>query len=226
MPVAAPSLPATSPATASVPSGVVVPTSDLEGMASYYAEPYNGRPTANGEIFNTYEQLTAAHRTLPFNTMVRVTNKTNGQEVDVRINDRGPFIDGRVIDLSVAAAKKIDMVRAGVVPVKLTIIKAGTVAAARPVSGSKNPPSNPPSSPPSNQPWFAVQVGAFANEQAAQDLKKRLERKFSGVSVQTLAGSQTVYRVRVGHEQDLQAAEKLAQQLRKESLDSFVVRGN
>jgi rare lipoprotein A len=225
VPVAAPSLPASPSATtstASVSTGSFVPKSDLEGIASYYAEPYNGRPTANGEIFNTYEQLTAAHRTLPFNTMVRVTNKTNGQEVDVRINDRGPFIDGRVIDLSVAAAKKIDMVRAGVVPVKLTIIKAGTVAAAKPVSGAKNPPSSSPS----NQSWFAVQVGAFSNEQAAQDLKKRLERKFSGVSVQTLAGSQTVYRVRVGHEQDLQTAEKLAQQLRKESLDSFVVRGN
>jgi hypothetical protein len=67
--------------------------------------------------------MTAAHKTLPFNTMVRVTNQNNGKHVDVRINDRGPFINGRVIDLSLAAAQKIDMVRAGIVPVKLKVIR-------------------------------------------------------------------------------------------------------
>jgi rare lipoprotein A len=197
----------------SISSTASVPGSDLEGLASYYAEPYNGRPTASGEIFKTYDQLTAAHRTLPFNTVVRVTNKTNGQAVDVRINDRGPFVDGRVIDLSVAAARKIDMVRAGVVPVQLTILKPGMVPAA----------SVPASS---DHTWFAVQVGAFATEQSADDLKKRLEKKFSGVSVETFNSVQTVYRVRVGREPDLQSAQKLASQLRKESLDSFVVRVN
>src|SRR6516162_2434091 len=119
------------PQPAAVPSSV--PSSELEGLASYYAEPYHGRKTANGEIFDTYQGMTAAHRTLPFNTMVRVTNKTNGRQVDVRINDRGPFVQGRVIDLSVKAAREIDMMRAGTAPVKLTILKqAVAVAASQP----------------------------------------------------------------------------------------------
>ena len=117
---------------------------DLEGLASYYAEPYHGRKTASGEIFDTYKDLTAAHRTLPFNTMVRVTNKTNGRQVDVRINDRGPFVSGRVIDLSVRAAREIDLVRPGVAPVKLTVLKTGESAQLQP---------------------FAVQVGAFESRE-------------------------------------------------------------
>src|SRR5271165_6580592 len=78
------------------------------GVASWYGHPYHGRPAADGEIYDM-EKLVAAHRTLPFNTWVRVTNLTNGKTVDVRITDRGPFIDGRVIDLSHAAARAIDM---------------------------------------------------------------------------------------------------------------------
>jgi rare lipoprotein A len=102
--------------------------SELEGLASYYAEPHNGRPTANGEVFDTYQALTAAHRTLPFNTVVRVQNQANGKEVEVRINDRGPFVAGRIIDLSLRAARAIDLVRTGVARVKLKIISQGTVA--------------------------------------------------------------------------------------------------
>jgi len=104
----------------------------LEGFASYYAEPYHGRRTASGEIFDSYRGLTAAHRTLPFNTLVRVTNKKNGREVDVRINDRGPWVQGRVIDLSVRAARQIDLVRAGVVPVKLKVLSQQAVKAPTP----------------------------------------------------------------------------------------------
>jgi peptidoglycan lytic transglycosylase len=110
--------------TASRPSAS---SSELEGLASYYAEPHHGRRTASGEVFDTYRAMTAAHRTLPFNTVVRVQNKSNGKEVEVRINDRGPFIDGRIIDLSLRAARALDMIRAGVVRVKLKIISQGTV---------------------------------------------------------------------------------------------------
>jgi rare lipoprotein A len=92
------------------------------GEASYYAGEFHGRTAASGERFNMY-QLTAAHRTLPMGTRVRVTNLRNGRDVVVRINDRGPFVQGRVIDLSYAAAKKVDMVTAGVVPVKLEILR-------------------------------------------------------------------------------------------------------
>ena len=100
--------------------------SELEGFASYYAEPYHGRRTASGEVFDTYKAMTAAHRTLPFHTVVRVQNTANGKEVEVRINDRGPFIAGRIIDLSVRAARVIDMLRPGVVLVKLQILSQST----------------------------------------------------------------------------------------------------
>ncbi len=91
-----------------------------DGFASYYADRYHGRRTANGERFDV-RKLTAAHRTLPFGTVVRVTHATNGRSVVVRINDRGPFVAGRVIDLSPAAARQLDMLRAGLVPVRLEI---------------------------------------------------------------------------------------------------------
>jgi rare lipoprotein A len=94
------------------------------GMASWYGGNFNGRKTANGEIYNMNE-MTAAHKTLPFGTLVRVTNTRNGDTVDVRINDRGPFVGGRVIDLSRAAASDIGVTASGVAPVKLTILGKG-----------------------------------------------------------------------------------------------------
>jgi len=91
------------------------------GIASWYGVPYDGRRTASGEIYDM-RQLTAAHRTLPFNTWLRVTNLTNGKRVDVKVNDRGPFVQGRVIDLSLGAASEIDMVRQGTAKVRLKVI--------------------------------------------------------------------------------------------------------
>lgn len=88
------------------------------GLASYYSESYNGKKTANGEFYYSSE-LTAAHKKLPFNTKVKVTNLSNGKTVKVRINDRGPYVEGRIIDLTRAAAKKIDMLTDGVVKVKI-----------------------------------------------------------------------------------------------------------
>ena len=91
--------------------------------ASYYSYEFGGRKTANGEIFNPAE-LTAAHKTLPFGTKVKVTNVDNGKSVIVRINDRGPFIKGRSIDLSYAAAEKIEMVEKGVAEVEIVVLSA------------------------------------------------------------------------------------------------------
>lgn len=88
------------------------------GIASYYAESYNGKKTANGEIFHS-SAMTAAHKKLPFGTKVRVTNLANGKTVKVRVNDRGPFVAGRIIDLTSKAAKKLDMLAAGVTKVKI-----------------------------------------------------------------------------------------------------------
>lgn len=97
----------------------------LYGKASYYGPKFHGRKTANGEVFNQYA-LTAAHKTLPFGTVCRVINLDNGKSVIVRINDRGPFIKGRIIDLSYGAAKRIDGIIAGVMNVKIEILKYGT----------------------------------------------------------------------------------------------------
>lgn len=99
----------------------VKPTKVLHGKASYYYGRWIGRKTANGEIYRAND-VTAAHKTLPFNTRVRVTNLRNNKSVTVRINNRGPYIKGRIIDLSIAAARQIEMTKAGVVHVKVEVL--------------------------------------------------------------------------------------------------------
>ena len=96
-------------------------------MASWYGIPYDGRTTSSGETFDMHA-LTAAHRTLPFNTWLEVTNLDNGKRVEVRINDRGPFVQGRIIDLSMGAADRIGMVRAGLAKVRLKVINPPAAA--------------------------------------------------------------------------------------------------
>ena len=103
-------------------SGKVLLT--LEGVASYYAHDFNGKQTSNGETFNM-NAFTAAHRTFPFGTKVRVTNLENNKVVIVRVNDRGPFKEGRIMDLSMGAAKEIDLFRNGTAHVKLEVIEWG-----------------------------------------------------------------------------------------------------
>lgn len=93
----------------------------LHGKASFYGGKWHGRKTANGEIYNQ-NSMTAAHKTLPFNTRVRVTNLKNGRSVVLRINNRGPFKPGRIIDVSVAAANQLGMVKSGVVPAKVEVL--------------------------------------------------------------------------------------------------------
>lgn len=97
---------------------------EQEGMASWYGLEYHGRTTASGERFNQ-NAMTAAHKELPFGTVVKVTNQLNGRDIAVRINDRGPFIPGRIIDLSRKAARKLDMIEPGVVPVKIRVLEWG-----------------------------------------------------------------------------------------------------
>lgn len=107
---------------APLPAGAQVEEGhELEGYASWYAGKFQGRTTANGETFDT-NQLTAAHKTLPFGTVLEVTHEANGRSVTVRINDRGPFVAGRVIDLSRAAAEAIDMTAEGIARVRLRIV--------------------------------------------------------------------------------------------------------
>ncbi len=92
------------------------------GTASYYADKFHGRKTSSGEVYS-HRRLTAAHRTLPFGTRIRVTNLKNRRRVVVRVNDRGPFRKGRILDLSLAAARELDMVRAGTARVKIEVVK-------------------------------------------------------------------------------------------------------
>jgi len=96
----------------------------VTGYASYYADDFDGKQTANGETFNMYE-LTAAHKTYPFNTMLRVTNLSNNKSIIVRVNDRGPFVDDRIIDLSLGAAMQLDMLNSGVQKVRIEVIEWG-----------------------------------------------------------------------------------------------------
>jgi rare lipoprotein A len=113
--------------------GTSVPTRDLPvtgteriqtGIASYYADQYHGRPTASGEIFDMHK-LSAAHRTLPLGTRVRVTNLRNKKTIELIINDRGPFIKGRILDVSYRAAQELDFVAEGTTPVRIEVLEYG-----------------------------------------------------------------------------------------------------
>lgn len=110
------------PATAQAINSKILSAKSQKGTASFYARDFHGRRTANGETFNM-EKLTAAHPTLPFGTFVRVTNLSNGKDVVVRINDRGPYVKGRIIDLSKSAAREIGLLRPGIAEVKVEPLK-------------------------------------------------------------------------------------------------------
>ena len=108
------------------PSTGAAPSSawDEEGIASWYGKKFDGRRTANGERYDMYG-ISPAHKTLPFGTVVLVRNMNNGRELKVRINDRGPFVAGRIIDLSYGAARKLDMIRDGIAPVRIRVVHGG-----------------------------------------------------------------------------------------------------
>ena len=173
------------------------------GYASWYGDPYHGRRAASGEIYDKYK-LTSAHRTLPFGTQVKVTNLENGRTVIVRINDRGPFVKGRIVDLSLAGAREIQMVGPGTALVRLEVISASS---------------------PSDPVQYAVQVGAFRDRSNAERLAKDMRRRFGDASIEGYrSNGQTFYRVRVRVHSTLTEANKLALQLGREELPSFVVR--
>ncbi|MBP5446646.1 MAG: septal ring lytic transglycosylase RlpA family protein [Treponema sp.] len=142
-------------------------------VASYYADKYHGRKTSNGEVFNMYD-LTAAHKTLPFNTKVKVTNLSNGKSVIVRINDRGPFVKGREIDLSKAAAVKIGMIKSGTAKVSLEIIGDSGSSSQNVSQGQKAGASDVPSASDfaksaqaANYDRWNIQLGAFSSRKNA-----------------------------------------------------------
>jgi rare lipoprotein A len=163
-----------------------------EGKASWYGAPFHGRQASNGETYDMYK-FTAAHRTLPFNTMVRVTNTTNGKSTTVRITDRGPFVDNRIIDLSYAAAKQIESIGPGVVTVQLEILSA----------------IDP------NDGTFTIQVGAFHDRANAERLQRRLSAAYPSVAIQSFESAKggSFYRVHVGKISGEDAAKKMSEEL-------------
>jgi len=175
------------------------------GIASWYGPGFHGRRTANGEVFDQHE-MTAAHPSLPLGTRVIVTNLRNGRAVEVRINDRGPFVGGRCIDLSYAAARTIGMIGPGTAPVRVEVLGTG----AAPARGWTPAPAPPPLRPQAER-WvppdafvlpaatYAVQVAALSDPARAEHLRMRLAARFPEAFVSPLeAGAGRYYRVRLG----------------------------
>jgi len=166
-----------------------------KGIASWYGEPYHGRRTASGEVYDMHD-MTAAHKTLPFGTVVKVDRRDTGADVTVRINDRGPFIQGRIIDLSYAAAKVIDLDIDGVAPVKIKVV------------GREDTAATPPPSAPSveSEGCFWVQVAAFGEVSNARRAQGALAG--AGETAVVLEGVDALYRVRLGPFTDTKDAER------------------
>jgi peptidoglycan lytic transglycosylase len=162
------------------------------GIASWYGKKFHGRKTSNGEIYDMYA-MSAAHKTLPLGTWVRVHNKKNGKEIDVRINDRGPFIQGRIIDLSYKAANTLGIVADGTAPVEIIALgersekkkHTGVAVTYKPADFYTGN--------------FTFQVGAFKDRKNALRLKQKLDKSYRNAHITTWKNGEDIfYRVRVG----------------------------
>jgi rare lipoprotein A len=187
-----------------------------EGIASWYGEQFHGRRTSNGEIYDM-NGISAAHKTLPLGTYVRVVNLANHRSLDVRINDRGPFVRGRIIDLSYGAAVKLGVAEPGTAPVE--IVALGTPA---PGSTGAQPAYVPADYYNGN---FTFQVGAFLDRENARRLIARLNGRYENAHIVTYDDGQRVfYRVRVGRCTTLDAADRYERSLANEGFsDVFTV---
>jgi rare lipoprotein A len=169
------------------------PGATQEGTASWYGPGFHGNRTSSGEIYDQYD-LTAAHPTLPLGTRVSVTNLQNGREVEVRVNDRGPFVKSRAIDLSYAAARSLGLLGPGTAPVRIEVLGNESVRLA-PVT-------------------YTIQVGSFTSRDNAMRLLSTLAQRFDDVYVATLEGaSGRYYRVRLGRFERRDEAERLARRV-------------
>jgi rare lipoprotein A len=177
------------------------------GMASWYGPPYAGRKGADGKVYDQ-NAMTAAHLTLPLGTLVRVTNLSTNQSAVVRITDRGPFVHGRIIDLSLAAAKSIGVYRAGVAKVRVEAFST-----ALPVK---------PNVPPGGR--WCVQIGAFMNEEDAVSLKHDLMRRYATAKVIEFAGP-TGHWVRINPKYpDKETAAKVAESIHVPDAEPYLIR--
>ena len=189
-----------------VTSPPVPPAAGLEevGFASWYGAQHQGRRTASGEVFDM-NRLTAAHRTLPFGTRLLVTNRDTSQSTEVRVNDRGPFVDGRILDVSYAAARQLGAVGAGIFPVRLRVIS---------LPGDR-------ADPPGRDGAFTVQVGSFTSRARAEALRDSVGGD-AVIAESTVAGA-TVYRVRVGSFADRTQAATTARSLAARGFQPLIV---
>ena len=164
------------------------------GRASWYGEDFHGKRTSNGEVYDMYA-MTAAHKTLPLGTYVRVRNIENGRSIDVRINDRGPFVRGRIIDLSYAGAKALGLVGPGTAAVEV-IALAAPIAAGKDTAAIDLYSGN-----------FTFQVGAFGVRENAERLRFELSRTYPNAHIVSFdRGDRLLYRVRIGHAATLKEA--------------------
>jgi rare lipoprotein A len=179
------------------------PILSQEGFATWYTAPYKGRKAANGQIFDD-RALTAAHRTLPMGSLVVVTNVKTGQSSAMRITDRGPFVDGRIVDLTIAAAKATGVYRVGLARVRIDVYQTP-----KPIdSGGR----------------WCVQIGAFRSEDEAIRLKQQLAHRYSTASVIEFPGERS-YWVRIRPEGDDRAvAEYIAKHLKPSEGEAFLTR--
>lgn len=174
-----------------------------EGLASWYGKDFHGRPTANGEKYNMYG-MTAAHKLLPFNTKVRVTNLENGRETTVRINDRGPFIKDRIIDLTYTAAQELGIIGPGTARVRIQTIGGVPTTAKGNLVGD-----------------FFVQIGAFGNKENAENLCRKMRTGNTQCRL-TYYSQRALWRVQLGPYSDLGDAKEKQAVLDAEYPGSFV----
>ncbi|MDQ6963867.1 MAG: septal ring lytic transglycosylase RlpA family protein [Mariprofundales bacterium] len=198
---------------------------DETGVASWYGRDFHGKKTANGEIYNMHA-MSAAHKTLPLPTMVRVTNLDNGRSVVVRVNDRGPFVKSRIIDLSYAAAQALGYDRRGTARVRVQAL-SGAVAASSPrrparvgsaINRAAPSSGNLPRGTLPNNAVF-VQVGAFSSYANAQSMRRQL----AGFSPVIIQRSGAIYRVRIGPLVSMQRVEKMVLDLQGAGFNQAIV---
>jgi rare lipoprotein A len=187
------------------------------GVASWYGPTFHARPTSSGEPYDMYA-MTAAHKTLPIPAYVRVTNLSNGRSIVVRVNDRGPFVDNRIIDLSYTAAYKLDMTRAGTAFVEVEVVTPGTLAeAAQGITATQTPPTL-------QGPVLFLQAGAFGVAANANQLAERLRREgIESVRVLEPDSASTLFRVRVGPIADVAAFDTTAQRIERLGVETRLV---
>jgi len=183
---------------------------DETGVASWYGHPFHGRPTANGETYDMH-QVSAAHKTLPLGSVVEVTRLDNGAQVVARVNDRGPFVANRIIDLSYGAAQKLDMVGAGTARVRVVALAQGRQAPGESAPQIVGPP------PDFNHGRFWVQVGAFGAAGAAERVRDQLAMPAGRVRLQPVetAEGKRLTRVQMGPFGEMAAANGALEEARR-----------